>query len=308
MKKILIILFVCSGFVASAQQRPIQSLYMFDNLLINPAYAGNQVQLSATAIYRNQWVNLEGAPKTTTATVHSGFLKNTMGLGVIMTNDQIGIHNDFSFYGVYAYKINFPGSIQLSMGLQAGFNNLKSDFNKLNNKHPGDPNLSGVNAKFNPNFGTGLFLSYPKGYFSLSIPYLLNNSILDAEFLDDAFSSARQRRNYYLSGGRTVEISKDFKVIPSALVRVQEQGPLSFDFNVNLVFYDAVGFGLSYRLNDSVVGMFELKINENFHAGYAYDITNSALNNFSNGTHEIMVNYRVRIPKLHKGLECPSYF
>ena len=88
-----------------AQQRPVQSLYMFDPILINPAYAGTQVQLSATAIYRNQWVNLEGAPKTVTASVHSGFYKAKMGLGVIFANDQIGIHNDASFYGIYSYKI-----------------------------------------------------------------------------------------------------------------------------------------------------------------------------------------------------------
>ena len=117
MKKILNILFVCIASVASAQQRPIQSLYMFDNLLINPAYAGNQVQLSATAIYRNQWVNLEGAPSTATATVHSGFLRDKMGLGVIISNDQIGIHNDFSFFGVYSYKVKLSRDVQLSMGL-----------------------------------------------------------------------------------------------------------------------------------------------------------------------------------------------
>ena len=157
----------------------------------------------------------------------------------------------------------------------------------------------------NPNFGTGFYLSYPGGYFSVSVPYLLNNEIIDFE---GVISSARQRRNYYLSAGRTIEIAKDLKVIPSTLIRLQEQGPFSFDVNTTFVFYDAVGLGISYRLNDSVVGLFELKINENFHAGYAYDITNSALNNFSNGTHEIMVNYRIRIPKLHKGLECPSYF
>ena len=58
-----------------AQQRPLQSLYMFDPLLVTPAYAGTQVQLSATAIYRNQWLNLEGAPKTFTTSIHSGFRK-----------------------------------------------------------------------------------------------------------------------------------------------------------------------------------------------------------------------------------------
>ena len=97
MKRPHFILLVCSGLLIGtsslAQQRPVQSLYMFDPLLINPGYAGQQVQLSATTIYRNQWVNLDGAPKTLTATVHSGFYKQRMGLGIILTNDQIGINH-----------------------------------------------------------------------------------------------------------------------------------------------------------------------------------------------------------------------
>src|SRR3954464_11272768 len=102
MNSIRIIIFtsvLAAAFPVVAQQRPVQSLYMFDPLLINPAYAGQQVQLSATMIYRNQWVNLDGAPKTLTATIHSGFYKAKMGLGLIITNDVIGVHNDFSLYG-----------------------------------------------------------------------------------------------------------------------------------------------------------------------------------------------------------------
>lgn len=103
-------------------------------------------------------------------------------------------------------------------------------------------------------------------------------------------------------------VSPKVKLIPSTLIRVQERAPLSFDANLVTVLYDVVGLGVSYRLNDSVVGLFELQINENFHVGYAYDFTTSDIRLYSNGSHEIMVNYRVRIGKLHKGLECPTYW
>src|SRR5688572_16962713 len=88
--------------VAHAQQRPLQSLYMFDPLLVNPAYAGTHVQLSGTAIYRNQWVNFDGAPKTFTGAIHSGFRKARVGLGLLFSNDQIGVHSDNSLYGIYS--------------------------------------------------------------------------------------------------------------------------------------------------------------------------------------------------------------
>jgi type IX secretion system PorP/SprF family membrane protein len=109
-------------------------------------------------------------------------------------------------------------------------------------------------------------------------------------------------------GGFTKQLSKDVKWMPSALIRLQNNAPLSFDLSSNFVFFDVVGLGVSYRLNDSVIGMFELQINENFHVGYAYDVTLSDIRLYSNGTHEIMINYRIKIPKIHTGLPCPSYW
>ena len=294
-----------------AQQRPIQSLYMFDPLLINPAYAGSQVQLSGTAIYRNQWVNFDGAPRTFTGTIHSGFRKARVGLGLIFGNDQIGVHSDNSVYGVYSYKIPVSkrknGGV-ISMGLQAGFNSLKSDYFKTT---PRDGSEVGVISKFNPNFGAGFFYRGNNVYAGASVPYILNNKIIDIidPEMDTTFNtSGKQQRYYYLMGGITKQLSKDIKWMPSALIRLQNNAPLSFDISSNFVFFDVVGLGASYRLNDSFIGMFELQINENFHVGYAYDITLSDIRLYSNGTHEIMINYRIKLRGIHTGIPCPSYW
>jgi len=287
-----------------SQQRPVQSLYMFDPLLINPAYAGAQVQLSATMIYRNQWVNLEGAPKTFTTTLHSGFLQSKMGLGLILSNDQIGIHNDVGVYGVYSYKVKLNRELSLSMGLQGGFNYLVTDYNKLTLKNPGDPNLSGAVSKYNPNVGAGVYLRSTKFFLGLSSPQIIENTVVDLS----VDTQAKQRRYYYVHGGTSMPISKVVKFVPSALIRFQDEAPISFDVNTTFVFYDAVGLGVSYRLNEGVVALFELQLDDHFHVGYAYDYTTSDLNRVSNGSHELMINYRLKIPKIHKGLECPTYW
>src|SRR5882672_9989934 len=127
LRTVFLILLLGRCGVLIAQQRPIQSLYMFDPLLVNPAYAGNHVQLTATAIYRNQWVNLDGAPKTFTTTIHSGFRNSRVGAGIILSNDQIGIHNDIGLYGCYSYKIPIDRQSSVTFGLQGGFNSLASD-------------------------------------------------------------------------------------------------------------------------------------------------------------------------------------
>lgn len=305
MKRLITIslLFLSAGLMA--QQRPIQSLYMFDPLLINPAYAGIQTQLSATAIYRNQWVNLDGAPKTFTTTVHSGFLRNRVGLGLIAAADRIGIHDDVSLYGAYSYRIKLDRTTTLSMGIQGGFNSLRSDFNKLNLKNLDDPNLGGVYQRYLPNVGAGLFLRHNDFYLGFSAPYLINNKTTD---LPQNLNFSRQRRYYYLTGGIKADLGEYVQVFPSALMRFQDDAPYSMDINTMVILYKAVGLGASYRLKDSVVGLFELQLNDNFHVGYAYDFTTSRLSQFSAGTHEIMINYRVKITRIHAGLECPSYW
>jgi type IX secretion system PorP/SprF family membrane protein len=312
MNRVIIILTaVLAAGITSAQQRPLQSLYMFDPLLVNPAYAGSHVQLSGTAIYRNQWVNFDGAPKTFTGTIHSGFRKARVGLGIIFANDQIGVHSDNSLYGVYSYKIPLSrrknGGV-LSMGLQGGFNTLRSDYFKTT---PRDGAEVGVISKFNPNFGAGVFYRSNNLYAGVSIPYIINNSIIDIIDLemDTTFNtSGKQQRYYYLMGGLTKQLSPQIKWMPSTLIRVQNNAPLSFDINNMFIIHDVVGLGMSYRLNDCVIGLFELQINENFHVGYAYDITTSDMRLYSNGSHEIMINYRIKIPRLHTGIPCPSYW
>lgn len=307
MKKILILLIIIGWAEARAQQRPIQSLYMFDPMLINPAYAGTQTQLSATAIYRNQWVNLEGAPKTFTTTVHSGFLRNRVGLGIMASSDQIGIHSDNTLYGVYSYRIKLDRKTTLSMGLQGGFHNFKSDYNKLILKNLGDPQLAGVFQKTTPNFGGGLYLRHKDYFISFSVPYLLNNTLTAIEDLGVGKVS-RQRRYYYLMAGIQFPITNHIQWFPSALMRFQEKAPYSMDINSTFVFSKSVGLGVSYRLKDGFVGLFELQLNENFHVGYSYDFNTTDLSRFSAGTHEMMINYRIKIARIHKGLECPSYW
>ena len=69
----------------------------------------------------------------------------------MLTNDKIGIHNDLGLYGSFSYKITMDAGV-LSMGLQAGINNIKTDFNKLNLKDQADLLLNGNVQAWNPNF------------------------------------------------------------------------------------------------------------------------------------------------------------
>ena len=288
-----------------AQQVPVNSLYMFDQQVINPAYVGAHVQFSATAVHRNQWVNFPGAPATSSFTTQSTFFQNTVGVGLTFRNDKIGVHDNNEVYMAYSYKLRMPYGY-LNMGLMGGFQFIKSNWDELDLYQDGDNNLSGITrSNWNPNVGTGLFYTSGDLYVGISVPFLLNSDLISGK---GVLSEGRRRRAYFGTFGNKFMISKDLDFMPQVLVRFQEGAPLTFDMNAHFIYMDAVGMGMSYRLTEGISAMFELKLNENLHVGYAYDITTSPLQRYSNGTHEILINYRYKIPRFHKGLECPSYF
>lgn len=306
-------IFLLTAFLAAsvapgeAQQYPVFSQYYFNELVINPGYAGSHVQLSATGMYRNQWVNFPGAPKTYNFSAHTSLLKNKIGVGLMFDHDEIGSYKNNHVYGYYAYKIHFADAT-LSMGLQAGFNLLGADFGSLDLQNPGDAAFFNLTNEVKPNFGAGLFYTKKNYFLGLSVPFILNNKI--ANSFAGLAGEIKEARYYFLRGGIVLplERSEKVKINPSILVRAQEGQPLSFDLNSSVIFYDVFSVGGSYRLGDSFISFIDLKITEKLHFGYSYDWTSSDLNGFSNGTHEFMLNYRTILRGVHKDPDCPQYY
>jgi len=296
---ILLLLHIIQGNIAVAQQDAVFSQYMFNGLVINPAYAGNQDQLSATALYRKQWDNFQGAPTTQMLSAHSSIKNKNIGVGLLAAHDQIGIHNETRIYLSYAYKIKMQVGT-LAMGIQGGFNNLYSDYTKLNLKSEKDVLMTGTSNSFNPNFGTGLFYSTSTAYVGFSIPYIVNGKLKRAS---DVIEQGKQARYYFLTAGNVFTVNHHVKVKPSTLLRIQEGNAMNVDINGSLILDDIITVGISYRSNDAVVGMFELELSDKLRFGYAYDYTTSNIGQYANGSHEFMVNFR--IPHHQK---CHAYF
>src|SRR5688500_10758688 len=144
MRTFLILLLLSSFFTAAyAQQYPVFTQYYFNELVINPAYAGSHVQLSATAMYRNQWVNFPGAPKTINFSTHTSLMKNKIGVGLMVNHDEIGSYKNDHIYLSYAYKIHLQEAT-LAMGLQAGINLLGADFSNLDLSQPSDESFYNI--------------------------------------------------------------------------------------------------------------------------------------------------------------------
>jgi type IX secretion system PorP/SprF family membrane protein len=305
MKRILVIMLVVGLASAGiAQQRPISSTYLYNGMIINPAYAGSNNVFSATLTHRDQWVNIDGAPVTQSLTIQNSFLDNRIGAGITILRDQIGVHDELAISASYAYKIHFASGI-LSMGLSGGLENRKSDFSQLNIKDQNDFLLTGQINRMRPNFGTGIYYANNKIFLGASMPQILRPNIYN---VDEIASLARADRFYYINGGAAIPISQHVIFNPSFLLRIQDRSPAGFDLTAQFIFDEVIYAGVSYRSQDSFVAIAQMILNDNFRIGYAYDTVTSDLSNYSPGSHEIMLNYRIKIRNAKKNPLCPVYY
>lgn len=287
------------------QQIPVLSQYMFNGLIINPAYAGSKDYMSATLMVRKQWTGYEGAPVTQNASIHGPLRKKKVGLGLIISNDKIGITNQTDVYASYAYHVPMMVG-NLSFGLQGGFSYFKSNFSELDFWDKDDP-VYATNSLTNiqPNFGFGSYYYSERFYAGLSIPQLISyDSIQTLNFYKENIH--HQSRHFYFNSGIILDGNKDFIIRPSVLVKYVQNVPLQYDINLNVLITKIFWLGASYRSDDAVVAIFEYQVNRKLRIGYSYDMTLSQIKNYSSGSHEIMLGYDFGYNVLK--MKTPRYF
>lgn len=280
-------LMMVSG-VAYAQQEAMYSQYMFNGLILNPAYAGSQDGLTAAALYRNQWVGVEGAPVTQTFSLHAPVKNDKVGLGLSVVNDEIGVTNTLSANGVYAYRIQLNRGV-LSMGLQAGVTKIRADYTKvkLNPQDNPDQQFTDVQNFLTFNFGNGLYYYTDKFYAGVSAPNLFRTKL--SSDTDDAYP--KHARHYFISSGYVFDLGENVKLKPSTIIKVAEGAPVQFDVNANVWLHNFIGLGASYRSNNALVGLVEMQIAKQLRIGYAYDHPTSNISRYTANTHEVMLRF-----------------
>ena len=275
---------------------------MFNGLFLNPAYAGTHPYWSGTILHRSQWLNFPGAPKTNLLAVDGQLKDKRMGLGFMVTNDNIGLNKINDISAAYSYKIKLgPNNGQLAFGLRAGIRNQVFNASDATPTDAGDPLYNSNQSTWTPKFDFGLYYYQERAYLGLSIP---NVVAFDSRKKDNA--DAGIRRHYYLNGGYVLKLSNTVDFKPSFLVKYEPSAPVSMDLNAHFLFNQRFWLGVSYRHKAAFVGMIEFAVTPNLRAGYAYDYTTTAIRTFQGGSHEIMLSYDF-IQKLVK-IKNPRYF
>lgn len=288
----------------SAQQDAQYSMYMFNPLAVNPAYAGSREALSVTMLGRKQWVNIDGAPATATLSIHSPLKNEAISLGLSIIQDEIGPTKNTSFYGDLAYRFNVSANSKLAFGVKGGLDMFSASFGSLRVDDGSDVKYTTpIRNQLMPNFGFGIYLNSESYYVGLTAPKIIQN-----QFEGSTTNGIRsiQNRHFFLTAGKTIKLNSVVDLVPSFVMKAVEDAPLSLDVNANFMFYDKLWIGGGYRFDDSFIANILYHFSPQFRAGYAYDYTLSDLGDYNTGSHEIMINYDLDF--LGKGFRTPRLF
>jgi len=295
-----------TGKDISAQQSPQFSMYMFNPLAVNSAYAGSKDVLSITELYRAQWTGFNGNPVTQTFTIHSPLKNESLACGLSVINDMVGTSvKNTELYGNFAYRVKLNDkNDKLSFGLKAGVDLYSSDFRDLKVQDDSDEvYYTPLENKVIPNFGLGVYY-FGKMYFvGLAIPKLIRNELTD----EQTSLYSINNKHIYVMAGYVFEMNSSIDFKPSFNVKYTENAPISTDINASFLFNKTIWLGAMYRLNESFGANVMLHVSEYLRIGYAYDFTTTAIGSYSSGSHEIMLGIDLR-NKRKSNANTPSYF
>lgn len=299
MKKILLPFLICCGFTAAAQQSAYYTQYIFNGLVINPAYAGSKGVLNVSGMYRSQWSGLEGAPTTQTIALDGAVMNQKIGLGLQVMNDALGVQGQKSALASAAVRINVGGTARLALGLAGGMSQYYHNGSKINLIDPEqDQTIPLSNERtLLPDTKAGIFFHTERFFLGLSAFNLIP--------FKNKFAYTPVR-HFFLTSGYVFRLNDMLKFKPSFLLKEDFKSPTNLDLNAFLLIGDRVWIGGTYRkafqvfspenykdqdlnTNNAWALMTELYLTPKIKIGYSHDMTLNSLQGYA--THEFSLGF-----------------
>ena len=309
MKKIYACTLLLLPLFGMSQQGVQFTQYMYNRMFYNPGVAGSGGAICASIFHRTQWQGFDGAPTTQNIGLNAPVKLLRGGIGLNITNDQIGFFQDIQVGLAYGYQLQLSNG---TLGIGAGLNIRNMSVNSAqwspSDGNLGDPDLvaendnSGLNFD---NFSFGVYYESENIWAGISTAELSEaNLTLDSrnnlETVDYTFS-----RHYYLMGGYNWEIpSTNWTLMPSTLIKSDFNSSPALDVNITGMYNNKVWGGVTYRLQDAVAVNLGYLVLPSLKVGYSYDVGTSAVSSQGNGSHEIMARYcfKIEIPPPVRGI------
>ncbi len=298
--KILIVLLFIFPTIKSQQIQQL-SQYTFNPLIYNPAFSGQNHDVSLYVAARQQWIGYSDQqsesvyPRNYIVGITTPIRLIKSGIGFQFNLEQIGYQTRKDFRLDYAYKIEMQRNRLLSFGISAQLSNLKLDIDRLDPQDLSDPSilLNGIQEDMIPEASLGVCYSSANNWwigFS-ALNFLGSQARLGNIILHDQLT-------FLLDGQYKISIInrrfRKFDLAPSFLLKT--------NFTVTQAEFDMLGylntnywFGAGYRIQDGLILIGGAHLGD-FDIGLSYDVTAGKVAEVTKiGTIELQLRYCLQI-------------
>lgn len=296
-----------------AQYQPQYSQYWLNNYLINPAITGIENYADVQIGYRQQWLNVEGAPRTLHVTMHTplgqGYASSSLnpversspsyrndyfrakphhGVGGQAHVDEIGPFRRNEVALSYAYHVPVSPTVQLSAGVQAGWIQHRLAADQIILTDPNDQAIYQARHRYGqPSLSVGIWAYSSTAYVGASVYTALPAN----QFL--GIDTNASSWHGYLTAAYRYEVGPSWSVQPSLLLRLRSPESLSYDVGVRALWSDRIWIGGAYRASQEWIAIVGVHISSLFSVAYSYDIGGGYPGPFGSGSHEVVLNLRI---------------
>ncbi len=301
-----------------AQQESQFANYIHNPYIFNPAAGGMMDLVQVDLGYRNQFTGTEGNPSTVYLSGHAQVGSKNVGIGEFnltkdnlyqtpnrtigslkhvaggkFSRDGIGPFQKTSIYGSYAIHMPLIKSMNIGVGLSAGWSNFQIDQNKVI-LHDANDNIynqfsSTLSKQNNFDIQTGLVLYNDKFFFGLSGTQLLNNRV-NIEQIETANTL---NRHLFLISSYRIGINENVDLEPFVFIKAAQKSPTSFDLGMRLKYNKSIWGGIQYRRGNAFVISAGMNVLRNFNVSYAFEYGAKSTRIGNAGSHELQLGFLI---------------
>lgn len=302
--RLFVLLLGCLATMAAQAQTDAQfTQYWAVPAYYNAGAIGNTDFIHITAGSRLQWVGIRHAPMTfgAMADMPFKFMNRRWGVGVVLQAESMGLYRNTTAEAQFAWKKNMLHGT-LSVGIQAGILNESFRGSRKELIDGDDAHTSADDAIPSSDVGgtafdcgVGVMFTHKRFWVGASVTHLTAPTVTlkmgDDEEHQYEFDAGR---NFYFMAGGNIPLQNTlFELLPSVMVKTdlkafQAEATARFRYN------RFISAGVGYRYKDAVSAMIGVDI-KNFFVGYSYDYATSAISKASSGSHELFLQYNVKL-------------
>tara|TARA_R110000737_G_scaffold17130_1_gene34595 strand:- start:37441 stop:38208 length:768 start_codon:yes stop_codon:yes gene_type:complete len=252
--------------------------------LFNFQPSNDWIKLQASVTYRDQWSGFNGNPRSFLGN-YGTLLKGKHGLGLSFIAQEIGIQKLQNVVLNYSYRMKIKGSEEhfFTAGIGAGMGMTYFDYSTVSQIV--DPYLISGRTTF-PRINLGLTYHWNKLTVGLSSTQVNANP--------GASGNYRPETHFFGMAEYTIDISNSFIVLPRVMYRT-DGNVQTAEMNLMATYLKKYSLGFGLRNTNAYSFSAQIDLKEKFRIGYAYEVTNSKLNNgILNPTHEFVLGFLLK--------------